>query len=496
MRNPLRVASFLLLSLTLAGNSFAAAKITIKNTDSAGVGFNDATPATPVGGNPGTTVGQQRMNAFLEAARIWGEQLDSAVEITIDASFAPLSCTATSGTLGSAGPTEIASDFLNAPKAGVWYPIALANKLAGQNLHAGSAQIRARFNGNLGTANCLERSKWYYGLDANHGRDTDLVVVLLHEFAHGLGIIGGVTINDPSVTPAPSDPATGTFRSNGKPFIYDLHVLDNVTGLRMDQMSDSQRGAAMTADQKVVWDGESVHPAAAQLLKSVPVLTTMSAGGTSTSAAAQASFGGGITFSGLTAPIVAANDAVEPQSGSTAAGTSLDGCSSYSNAAAVAGNIALVNEGRCTDVDKAKRAQEAGAVGLLIAAKAVATDIYTPIGFEPAITIPILGIFKKDADAIRGAGAISGAIFPDLTKLAGADTNGNVKLYVPSTVSPGSTYSHFDTSATPNLLMEPSISNDLTHGTDLTLSMLLDIGWGLVITPPAPVITGRRFLKR
>jgi len=42
------------------------------------------------------------MNAFLEAARIWGEKLDSTVEITIDASFAPLSCTATSGTLGSA----------------------------------------------------------------------------------------------------------------------------------------------------------------------------------------------------------------------------------------------------------------------------------------------------------------------------------------------------------------------------------------------------------
>jgi hypothetical protein len=44
--------------------------------------------------------------------------------------------------------------------------------------------------------------------------------------------------------------------------------------------------------------------------------------------------------------------------------------------------------------------------------------------------------------------------------------------------------------------MEPSINGDLTHGTDLTLSMLLDMGWGLVITPPAPVITGRRFLKR
>ncbi|MEA2569038.1 MAG: hypothetical protein QOI24_1039 [Acidobacteriota bacterium] len=495
MRNTLRTAALLLFSLTLASNSFAAAKITIKNTDAAGVGFNDATAAAPVGGNPGTTVGQQRMNAFLEAARIWGEQLDSPIEITIDASFAPLSCTATSGTLGSAGPTKIVSDFPNAPKAGVWYPMALANKLAGENLDPGNAQIRARFNGNLGNTGCLERSKWYYGLDNNHGRDTDLVVVLLHEFAHGLGIIGGITINDPSVTPGPNDPVTGTFRSNGKPFIYDLHALDNVTGLRMDQMSDAQRAAAVTADQKVVWDGDAVRPAAANLLLSVPRLTITSASGTSSFEVAQASFGASVKASGVTAPIIVANDAVEAQSGSTAAGTTLDGCSSYSNAAAVAGNFAIVNEGRCTDVEKAKRAQEAGAIGLLIAAKAVTVNIYTPIGFEPSITIPVLGMFKNDGDAVRAAGTVTGSAFPDLTKLTGADTNGHPKLYMPVTAEPGSTYSHFDRSATPNLLMEPSINGDLTHSTDLTLSMLLDIGWGLVITPP-PVITGRRFLKR
>ncbi|MCU1227807.1 MAG: Protease-associated, partial [Acidobacteria bacterium] len=355
--------------------------------------------------------------------------------------------------------------------------------------------IRARFNGNIGTTNCLERSKWYYGLDAQHGRDTDLVVVLLHEFAHGLGIIGGITINDPAGTPGPTDPLTGSFRSN-KPFIYDLHALDNVTGLRMDQMSDAQRAAAVTADGKVVWDGDAVRPAAENLLLSVPRLTITAASGTSSFEVAQASFGAGVKASGVTAPIIVANDAVEPQSGSTAAGTTLDGCSSYSNAAAVAGNFAIVNEGRCTDVEKAKRAQEAGAIGLLIAAKTVTTNIYTPIGFEPSITIPVLGLFKNDGDAVRAAGTVTGSAFPDLTKLAGADTNGHVKLYVPVTAEPGSTYSHFDKTATPNLLMEPSINSDLTHSTDLTLSMLLDIGWGLVITPPAPVITGRRFLRR
>ena len=39
----------------------AAATITILNTNAAGVGFNDPTAATPLGGNTGTTVGEQRL---------------------------------------------------------------------------------------------------------------------------------------------------------------------------------------------------------------------------------------------------------------------------------------------------------------------------------------------------------------------------------------------------------------------------------------------------
>jgi len=41
-----------------------AATIAIVNGDPAGVGFNDPTSAAPVGGNLGTTLGQQRMIAF------------------------------------------------------------------------------------------------------------------------------------------------------------------------------------------------------------------------------------------------------------------------------------------------------------------------------------------------------------------------------------------------------------------------------------------------
>ena len=42
----------------------AAATLVIVNGNAPGVGFNDPTPVAPVGGNPGTTLGQQRLNAF------------------------------------------------------------------------------------------------------------------------------------------------------------------------------------------------------------------------------------------------------------------------------------------------------------------------------------------------------------------------------------------------------------------------------------------------
>ena len=94
----------LALSAALAAPSasFAAANIYIVNDDGPNEGFNDPTPVAPVGGNPGTTLGQQRLNAFQFAADIWGSILDSDADIYILSSFDPLPCTATGATLGAA----------------------------------------------------------------------------------------------------------------------------------------------------------------------------------------------------------------------------------------------------------------------------------------------------------------------------------------------------------------------------------------------------------
>ena len=101
-----------------------------------GVGFNDPTPAAPIGGNTGTTRGQQRLIAFQFAADVWGALLPSPVEIKVTASFDPLTCSPTSAVLGSAGTRLAFTDFAGAPQAATWYPAALANKLAGYDLAA------------------------------------------------------------------------------------------------------------------------------------------------------------------------------------------------------------------------------------------------------------------------------------------------------------------------------------------------------------------------
>jgi hypothetical protein len=69
--------------------------------------------------------------------------------------------------------------------------------------------------------------------------------------------------------------------------------------------------------------------------------------------------------------------------------------------------------------------------------------------------------------------------FVDPTRLAGADVNNHVKLYAPAVFAPGSTASHFDTSAEPSLLMEPAITPNLKAATnvDLTGQLFKDIGW-------------------
>jgi len=291
-----------------ATSAFGAATILIQNGDAAGVGFNDTTPVAPIGGNPGTTLGQQRLNAFQAAGNIWGATLNSGPTITVLATWEALSCTSNSAVLGSAGANTIWRDFPGATFPGTWYSAALANRLGGVDL-AGTPEIRARFNVNLGNPGCLDGTHYYLGLDNNHGNDIDLVSVLIHEFGHGLGF---QTFTNAS---------TGV-QNSGFPSIYDRFLMDDTSGKTWIQMSDAERQASAINTLKLSWSGIQVTGAVPNVLTGTPQLRVNSPAGIAGNYdVGTASFGPALSSPGITGKEVQALDPSDDAGSSTT-----DGC--------------------------------------------------------------------------------------------------------------------------------------------------------------------------
>jgi hypothetical protein len=473
-----RAAAVFAAVLLVPATSHGAATIVIQNGNAAGVGFNDPTPVAPVGGNPGTTLGQQRLNAFQAAANIWGAQLNSTVTIVVLATLEPLSCNATSAVLGSAGPRSVWRDFLGAPFGGTWYHTALANAIFGVDLDGpASYEIRARFNINLGQPGCLTGVPFYLGLDNNHGTAVDLVTVLLHEFGHGLGFstttngTSGAQLND------------GT-NTAGYPSAYDQFLFDNTQSLFWTSMTNAQRVTSAVNARRLAWTGANVSAGVPIALQAgTPELTaTAPASLAGTYLVGTASFGSPVTASGLSGEVM---PVVDQANGTGLACTAL----SAANAAAVNGKIALIDRGVCTFPEKAKNAQNAGAIGVIIADNVAGSPPPGLGGTDPTVVIPAVRITLADATAFKAAlrfrsrtrSGVLVTMSTNLSTYAGADAAGRALVFTPNPFQGGSSVSHWDTIATPNQLMEPAINGDLAHSVvlpqDLTFAMLRDLGW-------------------
>jgi PA domain-containing protein len=373
-------------ALAVPAPAAASAHITIVNVDGPNEGFNDPTPAAPVGGNPGTTKGQQRLIAFQFAADIWGAALDSNIDIQIQASFDPLGA----NVLGSAGATFLDSNFAAAAgfprgRPNTNYHIALADKRAGLDLlvvetggqlPAATPEIAARFSSDF---------DFYLGLDNNHGLQNDLVVVLLHEFGHGLGFSSFLSRTSGNTPDGFTDP-------------YLDNTLDASTNtpfpaLLVPPSNGATRLAAIQKVDQIVWTGADVAAAVpTTLLFGRPELDAPTLPSIDGSRVGTASFGPPIPATGITGTVVVAQDGV---------GVSTDACEPI--ASDVRGRIALVDRGICTFVVKVKNAQEAGAIAVLVADNIVDNPPPGLGGADPTITISSARVLQATGNTIKAA---------------------------------------------------------------------------------------------
>lgn len=111
-----------------------------------------------------------------EAIDVWATHFQSKVLINVDASWVRTP----SNILGSARPGGYYSAFSGAPDPTLWYPSALANALAGKDLNKSSSEIIIQINSG---------ASWDQSGQNSVPGQYDLISVLIHELAHGLGFL-------------------------------------------------------------------------------------------------------------------------------------------------------------------------------------------------------------------------------------------------------------------------------------------------------------------
>ncbi len=148
--------------------------------------------------------------AFDHAVSIWESLISSPRPIRVAAVWTNLP----TGVLGSAGPSFWSSNFKGAPNYNVYYPGALAEKLADQELNGSNEyEIVTQFNSS---------TNWYFQTTGTPAvGQHDFITVVLHELGHGLGFTSTFEMNN-------AMGAYGEF-TNGIPFPFDLMIENGST---------------------------------------------------------------------------------------------------------------------------------------------------------------------------------------------------------------------------------------------------------------------------
>lgn len=191
------------------------------------------------------------VTAIEHAFEIWEAHLNINVPVKVNVIFTPVSL----GFLGRSIPNG-RKDFNGAPISNTWYPSALVNQLAGEELNAEEFDMDILMDG---TRN------WYYGIDGNPGSDQfDFVSVFLHEICHSLGFgslsdiengQGAFSVNPDTDLYQPSFPVPDL---EHLPTIYDLYLANGNGVLLTDESNfgnpSTELATAFTSDD-IFWNG-------------------------------------------------------------------------------------------------------------------------------------------------------------------------------------------------------------------------------------------------
>ena len=168
------------------------------------------------------------------AVDVWAQNFTSKVPIKLRVLWERQS---NSGILASAAPGKFHSNFKNIPDADLWYASALADAIAGEDIEPTTPEITIRINSTNGPM-------LYLGTDGKcPSNKYDLMSMILHEMAHGLGFLSNADYDD-----------LYGYGSIQQPTPYDAYAQVPDGRRLMDLDSPSlELGQALT--QPLVWSG-------------------------------------------------------------------------------------------------------------------------------------------------------------------------------------------------------------------------------------------------
>ena len=272
------------------------------------------------------------------------------------------------------------ANFTNAPVTNVWYNAALADAISGIDLAPTSYDISSQYSSDF---------PFYYGLDDNTpAGQINFLDVVMHEFGHGLGFQNF------------ENEAAGTFLS-GRPDIYSVFTYDNTTGKYWTQMTVAERQASALNYGNVVFTGPNAKAGAALILddrKDFRVLSPAPVAGNYAI--------GSVTFGPLISTTQLQRSA---WCWAPTASARLATAASRSPATS-AGKIALIDRGICAIAIKTKNAQNAGAIGVIIANNAAQNPPPNFSGVDATITIPTIVVTQAAGTSFKANLPVHGVL--------------------------------------------------------------------------------------